>query len=248
MTTEKKSPTTTNAVDDKLTLSAALLAPINSLFEVQIQAGRALLNFILQIGFKDKYSKNDIEEEKSKLKINSQNNAGQINLLNKKLEILDNREKYDTLKRKKNRTAKEDKDLENLIKKQEETGFLDEMHNIDFKYFDSDNNEHKIIVPALALVPVEPLAIKSASFDFFMSVESSFENYEQMQPNRTGDSFRPWMFIAPKRIKGVIGSEDSKKTNAGISIKVNFESTPIPQGLSNLLISLTQSSKINNTL
>jgi len=248
MASEKQNPSSTNAIDDKLTLSAALLAPINSLFEVQIQAARALLNFILQIGFKDKFSRKDIENEMQNLKASGAVDTEKEKVLNKKIELLDNRERYYNLKENNNRTPDENKEFDSLKQKQSETGFLDEMHNIDFKYFDGNNVEHKIIVPALALVPVQPLAIKSASFDFFMTVDSSYENYEQMQPNRTGDAIRPWMFISPKRIKGTIGSEDSKKSSAGISIKVQVESSPMPQGLSNLLTSLTQTSKVKNDL
>ena len=38
--------------DDQISLSAALLAPINSIFEAQIHSARAFLNFILQMGFR----------------------------------------------------------------------------------------------------------------------------------------------------------------------------------------------------
>lgn len=263
---QDKKTISNNAIDDKLTLSAALLAPINSLFEVQIQAGRALLNFILQIGFKDKYSKRDLEIEEARLmeyKEKGLNVQGQklgadeeqidfdekLEDINYRKEILNTKERYYLLKNKPKLSSDEKEEYAKLIKKQADSGFLDEMYSMDFKYFDGENVEHKISVPALALVPVQPLAIKSASFDFFMSVDTSkYENYEQMQQSRSGDSVRPWMFIGPKRIKGTIGSEDSKKTSAGISIKVEVESTPIPQGLSNLLISLTQSTKIKNDL
>lgn len=262
---QDKKTISNNAIDDKLTLSAALLAPINSLFEVQIQAGRALLNFILQIGFKDKYSKRDLEIEEARLmefkekglNVHGQKlEAGEEQIeFDEKLEdiryreeILKTKERYYFLKNKPKLSSDEKEEYDKLVKNQADTGFLDEMYSMDFKYFDGNNVEHKISVPALALVPVQPLAIKSASFDFFMSVDSKYENYEQMQPGRSGDSIRPWMFIGPKRIKGTIGSEDSKKTSAGISIKVEVESTPLPQGLSNLLISLTQSTKIKNDL
>lgn len=264
MASEKSNSSSPNAIDDKLTLSAALLAPINSLFEVQIQAGRALLNFILQIGFKHKYSKEDLEFEESRLKefqSKGQDTQGlapandkEKNEFDKKFktlkeneELLNAREKFYALKNKTNLSTDEKEEYDKLLQKQADEGFLDEMHNMEFKYFDGDNVEHKIIVPALALVPVQPLAIKSASFDFFMNVDSSFENFNQMQTERAGNSsVRPWMFIEPKRIKGTIGSEESKKSSAGISIKVQVESTPMPQGLSNLLISLTQTSKIKN--
>jgi len=48
--------------DDSITLSAALLAPLNAIFEAQVHAARAFLNFVLQMGFRHKYSESEIAE------------------------------------------------------------------------------------------------------------------------------------------------------------------------------------------
>ncbi|MBS0000283.1 MAG: hypothetical protein KFF73_14980, partial [Cyclobacteriaceae bacterium] len=49
---------------DPISLSSALLAPINSIFEAQIHAARAFLNFILQMGFRHQPSEAEIKADK----------------------------------------------------------------------------------------------------------------------------------------------------------------------------------------
>ena len=49
--------------NENITLSAALLAPINSIFEAQIHSARAFLNFILQMGFRHTRSRKEFETD-----------------------------------------------------------------------------------------------------------------------------------------------------------------------------------------
>ena len=45
-----------------ISLSAAILAPLNAIFEAQVHAARAFLNFILQMGFRHEYTPEDKAE------------------------------------------------------------------------------------------------------------------------------------------------------------------------------------------
>src|SRR5690242_11056455 len=56
-----------NTNDQELSLSAALLAPLNSIFEAQVQSARAFLNFILQMGFRHRYSEEEERELDAKI-------------------------------------------------------------------------------------------------------------------------------------------------------------------------------------
>src|SRR5690606_12458636 len=44
-----------------VTLSEAFLAPLESIFKAQVHAARSFLSFILQMGFRHKYSEDDIK-------------------------------------------------------------------------------------------------------------------------------------------------------------------------------------------
>ena len=55
----------TPASNTDLTLSAALLAPLNTIFEAQVHAARSFLSFLLQMGFRHKYSESEIERLKN---------------------------------------------------------------------------------------------------------------------------------------------------------------------------------------
>ncbi len=46
-----------------ISLSAALLAPINSIFEAQIHSARAFLNFILQMGFRHTPARDEFDNQ-----------------------------------------------------------------------------------------------------------------------------------------------------------------------------------------
>ncbi len=237
-----------NGSDKDLTLSAALLAPLNSLFETQVHAARAFLNFILQLGFKEKYTKNDINKFETLINDDNSLTDDQKKERIDELEIYKSKLEYDELKSKDLSDLTDDeKDrldtLGNLIKAH---GLDEDVRNLKFKYKDGQGVERNIKIPSLAVVPVQPLAVKRAEFDYYMSVNNKYEDYNQQQLNKIGGSRRPWFFIQPKRMRGKIQSSEESQREAGIKIHVEVESAPIPQGLSNLLTSLTQSSRIDN--
>ncbi len=238
-----------NASDKKFTLSTAILAPLNSLFEAQVQSARSFLSFILQLGFKEHMSLEEIDEEEKRLIKNEDN----LNDLDKEA-ALDKLEKFRSLMKKKLRrnelqeqtdmTSDEEQELIELRKDLEEAGFTDDLYQIPFEYKDGNGVEQRIEIPALALVPVQPLAINAATFDFSMSAEIQNQQHSTKQKNRIGQSDSPWRFIDGKRISGQIDSGESTKETKGIKIHIEVGAAPIPQGLSSLLTSLTQSARI----
>ncbi len=284
-----------NSADETITLSSALLAPINSLFEAQVQSARSFLSFILQLGFKERVTQRDLDEEKERLEqqqskleddditekediekaiknienvrklINFQKiikeenvdealkqleeeetrlkNLGMLD--NATVKSIENIREYITLKK-----DEKTPELEKKIQKKLDDLLIDldmkeDVYTLRFQYLDGEGIEHTIVIPALALVPVRPLAIESATFDFFMTIESSDKNYETKQKSRAIRK-SPWEFIEPKRIKGKIVDIESKETHKGIKIHVAVGSAPIPAGLNNLLTSLTQSGRIEH--
>ena len=197
-----------------LSLSAAMLAPLNAIFEAQVHAARAFLNFLLQMGFKHSYE-DDISFLKDKKK------------LTKDTEEL----------------KKIDQEIDRLsTRPQEEGEDLSEMYEQVFTYVDENNQKKSIRISNLALIPVRPLAVESANFKFSMSVEEVIE-HNQMRKSVLSDLPRPWYLIDPKEIKGKIQSGGSKAQSTAIEIEISVSSTPLPEGLADLLSSLTHSAK-----
>lgn len=255
---------TANAANESLTLSAAILSPINSLFEAQVHSARAFLNFILQMGFGDTVSESELAEEQERIE-QLLNNSEDMevderqdleqkrtrvtylqNLLAQYTEYLDLKKKKDSGAE---LTAYEESRLDELKALDgefENANLKEDIHTLKFKYQDGSGNTHTIIMPALALIPIQPLGITKATFDFNLAISRHTSNFNQHQPSRRGSPKRPWFFIQPKRIEGSIHSESSMQSQRGIKIHVEVASTPIPQGLSNLLTSLTQSGRIEH--
>lgn len=236
-----------NAADQNLTLSSAILAPLNSLFESQVHSARAFLSFVLQLGFKETISKEDLELERAKIasdrNLDAKSKKEAEDKMNRIQQIIDAKTTHKKLQGIPNPTAAQQtqlRDTENLL---EELDSLEDVYTVSFNYIDGDGNRHTIVIPALALIPVQPLAIKSASFDFFMSVEESHQNYETKQKGRVVRN-SPWEFISPRRLSGKIESQEAKTKKQGITVRVEVASAPIPAGLSGLLTSLTQSARI----
>ena len=125
--------------------------------------------------------------------------------------------------------------------------YLDFYH--DLQYEDEKGNPQKktqkVSVPALAAVPISPLAVESASFSFDMAVQK-WESHKQIQQSRSekdalGDK-RPWFLVDdPISLKGFISeaaqaSEGS--SNAKIHIEVKVGQVKVPSGLNRFLSTL----------
>lgn len=224
----------TPASNTNLTLSAAILAPLNAIFEAQVHAARSFLSFILQMGFRHKYS----ESEKEELRKNPEENKSILSEIDEEEK---DREIIRTLKAKQNSgeklTANELRQLKSLANK------WDELRSLDFNYIDDAAYEHQISIPNLALIPVKPLAIDDASFKFEMAVNHS-QDFNTIRKNVKVETQRPWFLVQPKQLTGNIISKEQASKQASISIEINIKSTEMPAGLGKLLASMNESSRI----
>jgi hypothetical protein len=227
---ETKSP----ASFTELNLSEALLAPLNAIFEAQVHAARSFLSFILQMGFRHKYSKEEID----KLKENETDNKDILD--NIKAEQNDRKEIDKLRKLQKDGTITEEqlRELKLLLNK------WDDLHSQDFIYIDDNGNENWVTVPNLALIPVKPLAIDTAQFKFDMAINEKYENYNTIKDSAKADYERPWFLIQPKRLTGRIVPQNSTDSQASISIEIKIKSTEMPNGLNRLLTMMNESSRI----
>ncbi len=244
-------PTKNETKVTELTLSAAILAPLNAIFEAQIHAARAFLNFILQMGFKHRFSPDELLHKIKEIKIQLQNEEDDKQAKRFQQRIDEYQELYDYLILKEEigagqKLSKQDEEKlaklhDKLLKK--DNG---EIYTQEFNYTDENNIRKKIVIPNLALIPVKPLAIKDASYNFKMSLNRSYKNYRQMQQGSAGDEPRPWYLLQPKSLSGEIIPESDAANQTCIQVEVNVGEVELPQGLNNLLISLTQSAEVKD--
>ncbi len=225
----------TPASNTDLSLSAAMLAPLNAIFEAQVHAARSFLSFILQMGFRHKYSKDEIENlkkdevaNKDILSVIDEENADRLIIEGLKQQQKDGQ----TL------TEAELKTMKLLVNK------WDDIYSQDFVYVDDQGNENWVTIPNLALIPVKPLSIDTASFKFEMSINEKYEDYNTIQKSVKADTERPWFLIKPKRLSGSIVPKGSSANEAAISIEISIKSTEMPYGLNKLLTMMTESSRI----
>ena len=106
--------------------------------------------------------------------------------------------------------------------------------------------EQHLSVPSLALVPLVPLAIEDAQFDFDYTV-SHIAEHEQLQETRKDDGTekRPWYLVnEPVSLRGVLApqskdkSSNAEETKIKISIKLGKQL--MPSGLDKLLTTVNQ--------
>ncbi|HAA12708.1 MAG TPA: hypothetical protein DCE41_13845 [Cytophagales bacterium] len=178
--------------------SAALLAPITSLFEAQVHSARSFLSFLLQMSFGHR-------------PVPGYDDDG---------DGIPNNQDTDN----------------NTPPPQRE-----EMWTQDFPYKDAEGNTQTISIPNIALLPIKPLAVEDASFEFDWEVRTSSEEYTVIKES-TKSSKRPWYLIKePKRLKGNFtqkGTHESGSRTA-ISVKVNVGTSTMPYGLERLLTHFT---------
>lgn len=209
-----------------ISLSQALLAPLDAIFKAQIHAARSFLNMLLQLGYPHKPI--DEEGEHVPEKKEGKTEAGPAG------------------------EKQPQKDLP---------------YNLNFHYetmIDGKIQQRKVSIPALALVPVAPLAVESAEFKFGMAVtwikrhrqiqESEMKTLETEKAKGYGRSKRPWFLVDdPISMRGLISphgkKEETEETtqDSTIQIEVKVGKLPMPAGLDKLLTSLTQTSYITET-
>lgn len=186
------------AAETPVSLSQALLAPLDAIFKAQIHAARSFLSLLLQVG----YPHQSLDEE-GKPKI--------------------------------------------------EGGTP---YNQDFFYeleVNGIKEIRKVSIPALALVPVAPLAVENATFNLEMKTEY-VTYHKQMQDSETtsigneqkyDEKKRPWYLVSePISIRGTLSPSGPAEPQTGkastIQIQVRVGRVPMPSGLDKLLTSLTQ--------
>ena len=115
--------------------------------------------------------------------------------------------------------------------------------------------QQKLTLPALALVPVNPLAIESASFSFDLAVRE-VAPYQQMKVSEASKATekRPWYLVhEPLSILGALappgepaGQKDSVKSETAMHIEIKVGTAKMPAGLDRLLTTLTQSASVED--
>lgn len=127
---------------------------------------------------------------------------------------------------------------------------------MDFFYkIEGTDRMQKVSVPALSLVPVAPLGVESAEFEFSIVVEEigrhqQIHHSEQESVNNESqyDQYhRPWFLVQdPLSIRGTITSVESRQERA-MHVKVKVGRIGTPTGLEKLLTSLTQTIRVEET-
>lgn len=132
-------------------------------------------------------------------------------------------------------------------------------YEIDFKFSQNDadgkTQNYKASIPALALVPLNSLAISDAEFNFGLKVKT-IEDFEQIQEaqrkevedkeEKGASTRRKWNLVKdPISLRGTISSPSNEMKDTSqeaiIDISIKLAKTPIPAALDNLLVSLTKS-------
>jgi len=175
-----------------VSLSQAVLGPLDALVKAQIHAARSFLNFVFQVGFPS-----DAERAEA-------------------------RERGEILAEHDPRTVSFDL---------EQTG--------------PDNLPLKttLKVPTLALLPITPLAIDSATFDLELSIKE-VARHTQQKGEPQDDARRPWYLVPdPISIRGTLADEGPAGTpgkSATIKIHVQVQKAPLPAALTRLIGAVSQ--------
>src|SRR5690606_20889609 len=127
--------------NEPISLSSALLAPVNSIFETQIHAARAFLNFILQMGFRHKPSEQELKLSSKEDKEKEKKRKAAVEEMRKL--FLEKREKG-SLSR------------EKVARLQELSCEYGDLYQQKINYVDNTGNQFVINIPNLAMLPVKP--------------------------------------------------------------------------------------------
>jgi len=185
-----------SAAITEISLSQAILAPLDAVFKAQIHSARSFLNLVLQLGYPHK-SQHD---------------------------------------------EKKDNDNENSDDKPYTLEFINDL------VVDGEKRRQKISIPALAAVPITPLAVESAEFDFTMQVAAT-RKHGQTQKSRIDDDAdydrhkRPWFLVdQPISVRGTFAPEKSSQnqSTSTIHVSVKVGQAKVPSGLNKFITSLSE--------
>ena len=208
-----------------ISLSQALLAPLDAIFKAQIHAARSFLNMLLQLGYAHcPYDTNADDPLQSP----SERDAAATKTSNREVPA--------------------------------HSGVpytLDFCH--DFQ-MNGETRRQKISIPALALIPVAPLAVESAEFNFNMDIRQ-IRKHRQMQKSerntikahetRYDEHSRPWYLVdQPISMQGHIAASPDGETHRGASIRIEVKiSRVLPSsGLTKLLTTLTETANMTTSV
>jgi len=202
------------ASESVISLSQAILAPLDALAKAQVHAARSFLNLVLQVGYPHSPW---IATEKD---------------------------------------AKPAAD--------------EASYSQTFRIDGEDGKVIEISVPTLALVPLQPLGIESATFNLEMAIRE-VSHHEQMQASEQASlkrehetnkdlrsqvqggaappqDARPWYLVSePVSVRGTLsdpGDGKSAQKLASIKMDVKLSRLPTPAGLQKLLVAMTQNSSL----
>lgn len=211
--TESDNNTKDDAERKSISLSQAILAPLDAIFKAQLHGARSFLNMLLQLGYHPPSDNEDSGNEKTASDKNGQ-------------------------KKKKGKTPY-------MFEFTTEKGTGD------------STQQYSVKMPAIALVPVQPIAISRAEYELELTVHQ-IKKHRQTQKtsevNKDDKHVRPWFLVEePISIRGFLaaprgeqvkdkkdGSSESSRAESTIKVKVTVEKAPMPSGLNKLLTSLTE--------
>lgn len=123
-------------------------------------------------------------------------------------------------------------------------------YTIDFIHehmVDGRLRRQRVSIPTLALVPVAPLAVESASFSFEMAVKEIGKHSQlKASEEKEANDRRPWYLVhEPISIRGMITQAGTEKDaeasrEAALRVEIKVGSMRMPAGLDRLLTTLTQ--------
>lgn len=225
-----------------VTLSEALLAPLNSIFEAQIHAARAFLSFLLQMGFRHRYTEEDktylraedTEENRRILQQIQQEEDDKQTMSNLRTRLRE-LESLDSPTR-----AEETEKTEVRARLKELQIKWSPLYNQLIDYVDQDGIDRRLIIPNLSLLPIKPLGIHQANFKYELRVTDSVKTEPAIKTAGTNPK-RPWFLVDPKSIEGEFGSGTKKEdsTDKSIKIEITVGTMDMPYGLHKLISSLT---------
>jgi hypothetical protein len=218
---------------DPISLSSALLAPINSIFEAQIHAARAFLNFIMQMGFRHQPSEAEIKSDKKTAEYEKKRTEAK----NRMKELFHEREQNEGFL-----------SADKVAELKELSARYGDLYYQNIEFIDQTGNGFLLSIPNLALLPIKPLAISEADFSYEFQVASENIDYKQMgavykKPEEEKE--RPWFLIKePKSIRGHFAARKEESSEASIKINIKVANTPTPYGLEKLMVHLTNNMEV----
>lgn len=228
--------------EGELSLSQAVLAPLDAIFKAQIHAGRSYINMLWQMA----YPHLPVDSKGRQIPFRTAYKAEGSYIYEDfdgtlfTLDDAGNKQPSPAM-------SDEDKDASRV------NLYMPYQFPMSFQAMNGDQlKEYVMQIPAIAMVPSTPLGIDEANITFEMAI-SRVEDHKQLRSSETknfaasrdGDGFsetkRPWYLVErPQSIVGNISSGSSSSTDSKIGITIKLTKSPVPAALEKSLTMLTQ--------